>query len=165
MSVRQVVRLPSRVLKQPAEPVGEVPDAELAADLVDTMRASPACVGLAAPQIGVSKRAFALDVTGHPKTKTCHGLVVMFDPSIIESSGRKVGREGCMSVPDLTADVARATEIVVRGRSAAGEDLVITTSGFEARAFQHEIDHLDGLLILDRVESLATDVFRRKVYK
>ena len=165
MPVRQVVRLPSRVLKQPAEPVGDVPDAELAEDLVDTMRASPACVGLAAPQIGVSKRAFALDVTGHPKTKTCHGLVVMFDPIIIEANGRKVGREGCMSVPDLTADVARATEIVVRGRSATGEDIVITTSGFEARAFQHEIDHLDGLLILDRVESLATDVFRRKVYK
>ena len=159
------MRLPSRVLKQPAELVGDVPDAELAADLVDTMLASPACVGLAAPQIGVSKRAFALDVTGHPKTKTCHGLVVMFDPAIIEANGRKVGREGCMSVPDLTADVARATEIVVRGRSGTGEDIIITTSGFEARAFQHEIDHLDGLLILDRVESLATDVFRRKVYK
>jgi peptide deformylase len=165
MAVRPVVRLPSRVLKLRAESVGDVLDAELAGDLIDTMQASPACVGLAAPQIGISKRAFALDVTGHPKTKKCHGLVVMFDPVIIEAGGRKVGREGCMSVPDLTADVARATEIVVRGRSEAGEDLLITTSGFEARAFQHEIDHLDGLLILDRVESLATDVFRRKVYK
>ncbi|MGH2755440.1 MAG: peptide deformylase [Actinomycetota bacterium] len=165
MTVRAVVRLPSRVLKQEAEAVGPVPDADLARDLVDTMRASPACVGLAAPQIGASKRAFALDVTGHPKTRTCHGLVVLFDPAIIEAGGRKVGREGCMSVPDLTADVVRATEIVVRGRSPAGEDVVITTSGFEARAFQHEIDHLDGLLILDRVQSLATDVFRRKVYK
>jgi peptide deformylase len=159
------VRLPSRVLKQLAEPVGGTPDAALARDLVETMQASPACVGLAAPQIGISKRAFALDVTGHPKTKVCHGLVVMFDPVIIEANGRKVGREGCMSVPDLTADVTRATEIVVRGRSETGEDLVITTSGFEARAFQHEIDHLNGLLILDRVQSLATDVFRRKVYK
>ena len=165
MAVKPVLRLPSRVLKQHAEPVGETPDAALARDLVETMQASPACVGLAAPQIGISKRAFALDVTGHPKTKVCHGLVVMFDPVIIEANGRKVGREGCMSVPDLTADVARATEIVVRGRSETGEDLVITTSGFEARAFQHEIDHLDGLLILDRVQSLATDVFRRKVYK
>ena len=165
MGVKPVLRLPSRVLKQSAEPIGETPDATLARDLVDTMLASPACVGLAAPQIGVSKRAFALDVTGHPKTKTCHGLVVMFDPVIVEARGRKVGREGCMSVPDLTADVARATEIVVRGRSETGEDLVITTSGFEARAFQHEIDHLDGLLILDRVQSLATDVFRRKIYK
>ena len=148
-----------------AEAVGDNGDDRLAQDLVDTMRASPACVGLAAPQIGVSKRAFALDVSDHPKTKRCHGLVVMFDPVVVESSGRKVGREGCMSVPDLTANVTRATEIVVQGRSSAGEELVIATSGFEARAFQHEIDHLDGMLILDRVQSLATDVFARKVYR
>ena len=70
-----------------------------------------------------------------------------------------------MSVPDLTANVGRATSIVVRGLSPDGEESVIATEGFEARAFQHEIDHLDGMLILDRVASLATDVFRRKVYK
>ena len=165
MAIRPVVRLPERVLKLRAAEVGPEVDEKLARDLVDTMQASPACVGLAAPQIDVSRRAFALDVTGHPKTKTCHGLVVLFDPEIIESSGRKVGREGCMSVPDLTANVARATEIVVRGRTPEGELRVIATSGFEARAFQHEIDHLDGMLILDRVESLASDVFRRQVYK
>jgi peptide deformylase len=89
----------------------------------------------------------------------------MFDPLIVESSGREVAREGCMSVPDLTANIARATEVVVQGVSAEGEKLVIATEGFEARAFQHEIDHLEGLVILDRVESLATDVFRRKTYK
>ncbi|MDQ4024956.1 MAG: peptide deformylase, partial [Actinomycetota bacterium] len=138
---------------------------ELAADLVDTMRASPACVGLAAPQIGVSRRAFALDVSAHPKATVSHGLVVLFDPIVVESSGRAVGREGCMSVPDLTANVARATSIVVSGTTPEGAQRVIATEGFEARAFQHEIDHLDGLLILDRVASLATDVFRRKVYK
>jgi peptide deformylase len=165
MPVRKVVRLPDRVLKVSAEAVGEILDRELAADLVDTMGASPACVGLAAPQIGVSKRAFALDVTGHPKTTTCHGLVVLFDPEIIETRGRDVGREGCMSVPDLTANVGRATEIVVRGTTPEGQELVIVTDGFEARAFQHEIDHLDGLLILDRVENLATDVFTRKTYR
>ena len=165
MPVRPVLRLPERVLKLQAEALGEAADDALAQDLVDTMAASPACVGLAAPQIGVSKRAFALDVSGHPKVTVCHGLVVLFDPIIIESHGRKVGREGCMSVPDLTANVVRATEIVVRGRSPQGSDVIIATEGFEARAFQHEIDHLDGLLILDRVQSLATDVFRRKVYK
>ncbi len=163
MTVRPVCRLPAAILKAKAEP--GPPDAELAADLLDTMRASPACVGLAAPQIGVSRRAFALDVSEHPKTTVCHGLVVLFDPVVVESSGRKVGREGCMSVPDLTADVARAKSIVVVGTTAEGERKVIATEGFEARAFQHEIDHLDGLLILDRVASLATDVFRRKVYK
>lgn len=165
VTVRDVVRLPDRVLKRRAEEVGTQPDADLAADLVDTMRASPACVGLAAPQIGVSLRAFALDVTGHPKTTTCHGLVVLFDPVVAEVHGREVGREGCMSVPDLTADVARAESIVVRGLSPEGDELVIATVGFEARALQHEIDHLDGMLILDRVASLATDVFRRKTYK
>lgn len=165
MAIRPVVRLPERVLKVRAEEVGEDLDLELAKDLVETMQASPACVGLAAPQINVGRRAFALDVSAHPKTKTCHGLVVLFDPEIIERSGRKVGREGCMSVPDLTANVARATNIVVRGRTPEGETRVISTDGFEARAFQHEIDHLDGMLILDRVESLATDVFRRQVYK
>ena len=165
MAVRPVVRLPERVLKERAEEVGESRDEELVADLVDTMRASPACVGLAAPQIGISRRAFVLDVSEHPKTTAKHGLVVMFDPVIVETTGRKKGREGCMSVPDLTADVIRATEIVVRGTDPEGAELVIATEGFEARAFQHEIDHLDGLLILDRVASLATDVFRRQVYK
>lgn len=165
MPVKPVVRLPERVLKLQAEAVGESTEEELIADLIDTMRASPACVGLAAPQIGISRRAFALDVSNHPKTTTCHGLVVMLDPVIVEFKGREIGREGCMSVPDLTANVPRATEIVVKGRGPDGEPLVIVTEGFEARAFQHEIDHLDGLLILDRVGSLATDVFRRKVYK
>jgi peptide deformylase len=165
MAVLPVVRLPDSVLKTRAREMATPVDADLLRDLVDTMRASPACVGLAAPQLGKGVRAFALDVTGHPKTTVCHGLVVMFDPSIVEVKGRKVGREGCMSVPDLTANVARAEEIVVRGTSPEGEELVIATAGFEARAFQHEIDHLDGMLILDRVESLTTDVFRRKVYR
>ena len=165
MAVRPVNRLPDHVLKVPAEVVGDVDEAALVADLLDTMRASPACVGLAAPQIGVSRRVITVDVTGHPKTKTCHGLVVLIDPVIVEATGRDVGREGCMSVPDLTANVARATEIVVRGRTPEGDDVVIATDGFEARAFQHEIDHLNGMLILDRVESLTTDVFRRRVYK
>lgn len=165
MPVRKVVRLPERVLKLVADPVREELDQALAADLIDTMAVSPACVGLAAPQIGVSLRAFALDVSSHPKTTVCHGLVVMFDPVILEAGGRKVAREGCMSVPDLTADVARATHIVVQGRTPEGSTLVIATEGFEARAFQHEIDHLNGLLILDRVVSLESDVFQRKVYR
>ena len=165
MATKPVLKLPDRVLKTLAEPVGDDLDAALATDLVDTMQASPACVGLAAPQIGVSRRAFALDVSGHPKATVVHGLVVLFDPVILESSGRTIGREGCMSVPDLTANVARATHLVVQGRTPEGDMRVIATEGFEARAFQHEIDHLDGLLILDRVASLEHDVFKRKVYK
>lgn len=165
MAVRSVVRLPERVLKQVAKPFDGDFDEQLIADLTETMYASPACVGLAAPQLGVSRRAFVLDVSGHPKVTTTHGLVAMFDPVIIEATGKKVAREGCMSVPDLTANVARSTEIVVSGTGPDGARVVIATEGFEARAFQHEIDHLDGMLILDRVASLATDVFRRKVYR
>jgi peptide deformylase len=89
----------------------------------------------------------------------------MFEPVVVSVSGRDVGREGCMSVPDLTANVARGTEIVVRGTGVDGHEAVVATEGFEARAVQHEIDHLDGRLILDRVASLATDVFRRRVYR
>lgn len=157
--------MPDRVLKRRADELGTDLDEQLVTDLLETMNVSPACVGLAAPQIAVSKRAFAVDVTGHPKTTVCHGLVVLFDPVIVSMEGREVGREGCMSVPDLTADVARATSIVVEGITPRGERRTLTTEGFEARAFQHEMDHLDGMLILDRVASLATDVFRRKTYK
>lgn len=165
MGIRPVKTLPDRVLKARAEEIGDADHDALVTDLIDTMRASPACVGLAAPQIGISRRAIAVDVSAHPKATVNHGLVVLIDPEIIEADGRHVGREGCMSVPDLTANVARATHVVVRGLQPDGTPLVLTTEGFEARAFQHEIDHLNGLLILDRVASLATDVFRRKVYK
>ena len=163
--IRPVVRLPDRVLKKRAEDVAADLDQALIDDLIETMQASPACVGLAAPQIGVSRRAIVVDVTEHPKTTVCHGLVAMFDPVLVDSSGKKVGREGCMSVPDLTANVARYEQVAVSGTLPDGSQSVIVTEGFEARAFQHEIDHLDGLLILDRVSSLATDVFRRKTYK
>lgn len=140
-------------------------DRELLRDLVDTMYASPACVGLAAPQVGVPKRAIVVDASKHPKTTVCHGLVVLVDPVIVSFGGREVGREGCMSVPDLTANVPRAAQIVVRGRSVDHSEVVIVTEGFEAKVFQHEIDHLDGLLILDRVASPTRDVFRRRVYE
>jgi len=164
MPAREVLRLPERVLKLRSEELAGRPAEELIADLVETMRVSPACVGLAAPQIGVNQRVIVVDVTGHPKTQTCHGLVSLIDPVVVDSSGRSVGREGCMSVPDLTAKVVRSERVVVRGVDQTGEERVITTDAFEARALLHEIDHLDGLLILDRVVCLSTDVFRRQTY-
>ena len=91
--------------------------------------------------------------------------MVLFDPEILHAEGSEVCREGCMSVPDFTANVRRALTVIVRGIDAEGAERLYEASGFEARAFQHELDHLDGLLILDRVASLSTDVFRRKVYK
>ena len=161
-----MVLLPERVLKTPCSPVGDVDDRalQLARDLIDTMRASPHCVGLAANQIGVSLRAFCIDVTGHRKAKSCHGEVVLFDPVVLEHTEGGLAREGCMSVPDLTGDVRRSASIVVRGTTPEGEQRTIEANAFEARALQHELDHLDGLLFLDRVVSHEA-VFRRKVYR
>jgi peptide deformylase len=163
--IRDVVRAPDHVLSargpevDPADPVV----VQLCADLVATMRVSPGCVGLAAPQLGVAAQAFCVDVSSHPRARTQHGLIVLVNAEVVESSRNEKGREGCMSVPDLTGDVARASRITVTGRlPVTGEPLEITTDAFEARALQHEIDHLDGLLFLDRVESLEADVFRRR---
>lgn len=164
---REVVTYPSRILKGVAGPVGAIGDGErrLAADLVDTMRASPGCVGLAAPQVGVPLRAFCLDVSLRKKPpEPNHGLVVLFDPEVLHAEGSDLRREGCLSVPDYTCDVRRATRVLMRGTTPEGEVRVVETEGFEARALQHEHDHLDGLLILDRVASARTDVFRRQRY-
>jgi peptide deformylase len=167
MPVRPVVRLPDHVLKRVADPVTDIgPDEKaLAADLLDTMFGSPHCVGVAAPQIGVSVRAFSVDVTGHKKADSCHGPFVLFNPVLVLARHLELAREGCLSVPDLTGNVARATEVVVRGLTPEGSTIVVEANAFEARALQHELDHLDGLLFLDRVGSLSTDVFRRKRYK
>jgi peptide deformylase len=119
---------------------------------------------LAAPQIGVPLRAFSLDVTGHRKARSCHGELVLFNPEILLAHGPVAGREGCMSVPDLTGDVVRPTRLVVRGLTLDGRNRVMEVDAFEARAVQHEIDHLDGLLFLDRVTG-ADGIFRRKVYQ
>jgi peptide deformylase len=163
--IRPLIRLPDPVLKQRALEVAGIDDAAraLAVDLIDTMRASPACVGLAAPQIGVGLRAFAVDVSGHKKAVSCHGELVLFNPEVLLAHGPVAGREGCMSVPELTGDVSRATRLVVRGLDPDGSERILQVDGFEARAFLHEIDHLDGLLFLDRVTAGA--VFPRKVYR
>jgi peptide deformylase len=137
---------------------------QLAEDLLDTMRASPACVGLAAPQIGVARRAFAVDVTGHRKARSCHGPFVLFDPEIAAAEAPETAREGCMSVPDLTGDVARATRLVVVGTDPDGGRVELEVDAFEARAVQHELDHLNGLLFLDRVAGPHC-VFPRKTYR
>lgn len=164
----QVRQVPDPVLSRLALPAGHAGGppgsglsgladlADLAQAMVDLMRVSPACVGVAAPQVGVSVRLFVLDVTGHRKARSCHGLVVLVDPWVVERSGSELAREGCLSVPDLTADVARATRIVVAGTDpCTGATRVISADAFEARALQHELDHLDGLLFLDRVTGPA----------
>jgi peptide deformylase len=164
--VRPVVTYPARILKAPSVEVGEAGPQRhaLAADLVDTMYASPGCVGIAAPQLGVGVRAFVLDVSVMRRPPIGnHGLVVLFDPELVSMEGAEVRREGCLSVPDYTCDVRRATTVVVRGSTPEGEVRHLTADGFEARALQHELDHLDGLLVLDRVAA-HSDIFPRKRY-
>lgn len=166
MAVRPVLTLPRAVLTTPARPVGAFDGSlrDLADDLVDTMRASPGCVGLAAPQIGVGLRAFAVDVTGHRKARSCHGTFVLFDPELVAAEDPETAREGCMSVPDLTGDVARATRVTVTGLDGEGRRRSLEVDAFEARAVLHELDHLDGLVFLDRTAG-PHHVFPRKVYR
>lgn len=164
--VRPVVTAPAAVLSTRCEEVDPAdPEVvQLAADLLATMDVSPGCVGLAANQVGVGWRVFSLDVSGHPKTRICHGRFVLVNPVVVSASRNEKAREGCMSVPDFTGDVKRATRLVVTGVvPGSGAEVTIQTDAFEARALQHEIDHLDGLLFLDRVTS-ASGVHRRKVY-
>jgi peptide deformylase len=166
MSVRPVLQLPAAVLTQPAAAVGGIDAAvrTVIDDLFDTMAASPACVGLAAPQIGVALRIFVVDVSGHRKARSCHGPFVLVNPEVVHQGAPEVAREGCMSVPDLTGDVARATEVVVGGLDAAGQQVQFHVNAFEARAVLHELDHLDGMVFLDRVPGPHA-VFPRKVYR
>ncbi|BCJ59869.1 peptide deformylase [Micromonospora endophytica] len=164
--VLPVVSAPEAVLSRDGAEVDPIADetVRLAADLVATMRVSPGCVGLAAPQVGVGARVFAVDVTGHAKAVTVHGTFVLCNARVVEASRWKVGREGCMSVPDLTGDVKRASRLVVEGAlPGSGQVVRLTTDGFEARALQHEIDHCAGLLFLDRVAG-AHAIYQRKVY-
>ena len=165
MAVRELVRYPHPLLKSVARPL-EPQDASVldrvGADLIDTMRASQGCVGLAAPQIGELVRLVAVDVSSHRKASSSHGLLVLVNPRLVRASGAEVGREGCLSIPELTANVRRATHVVVEALTLDGSALAVEAEGFEARCLQHELDHLDGVLFLDRVDSLTSDVFRRK---
>lgn len=165
MAVCPIRLYPDPILKQAAAPVGELDAAVrgLVQDLVDTMLDAGHSVGVAAPQIGVSRRVVVVDVSKSKLGReNNHGLLEMINPVIIERSGSEIMREGCMSVPDYTGNVTRAAEIVVEFTDRSGSERVISASGFEAVAIQHELDHLDGLLFLDRVSSLKTDLFRRK---
>lgn len=164
--VRDVVRAPSGVLSTRGADVDPTASetVQLAADLVATMRVSPGCVGLAANQVGVGVRMFCVDVSEHPKTRTRHGIFVLCNAEVVESSRNERAREGCMSVPDLTGDVKRASRLTVRGQlPGTGEEVVLATDAFEARALQHEIDHTDGLLFLDRVAG-AHAIYARQTY-
>jgi peptide deformylase len=167
MAVREILRFPHPVLKETASPLG-TGDAslieQLAADLLDTMHVHTGCVGIAAPQLGELARMIVVDVSAHPKATTSNGELVLVNPNVVRADGAEVAREGCLSIPDLTANVRRATSIAVEALAPDGREVMVEAQGFEARCLLHELDHLDGILFLDRVDSLARDVFRRKQY-
>jgi peptide deformylase len=162
MAVRPILLYPHPLLKLPAAPVSPEGSAvvPIVQDLLDTLRASPG-VALAAPQIGCSVRIIVVDVA-RKKGESGHGLVVLLNPRIVRQDQERIVREGCLSVPDYTGNVLRYEQCVVEGVSPDGAPVKMTASGFEALAFQHELDHLDGTLFLDRIQSLETDLFRRK---
>ncbi|MHB8711482.1 MAG: peptide deformylase [Trichloromonadaceae bacterium] len=165
MSIREILIYPDPLLKTVCTPVDQFDGAidALVQDLLDTMIAAGHSVGVAAPQIGATRRVVVVDVSksklGRERN---HGQLVLINPQILEREGQETVREGCMSVPDYTGNVNRSSTVVVEFLDRQGKDQVIRAEGFEAIAIQHEIDHLDGLLFLDRVSSLKTDVFRRK---
>jgi peptide deformylase len=154
--IRDVLLHPHPLLTRRAGPVEPEAAAAVVRDLLDTMHSFGHCIGIAAPQIGELVRVAVVDCSGHKKAPENHGELVLINPVIVAAAGSEVGREGCLSIPELTGNVRRATQVTVEA-----EGLRVDAEGFEARAIQHEIDHLDGLLFLDRVESLE-DVFQRR---
>lgn len=166
MAVLDIICYPDPRLKEISEPVEQF-DEELKrfiVDLEETMRAGPGGVGIAAPQVGRLQRIAIVDVSEKPKTPN-HGKLILINPEITDWQGMKKGREGCMSVPDFTGNVIRAETIKLRFQDITGAWHEHDMEGFEARAVQHEMDHLDGLLFLDRLVSRHNDLFKRKVYK
>jgi peptide deformylase len=167
MAILDILTIPDDRLKEASEPV-EVFDDELRAfidDLEQTRRAGPGAVGIAAPQVGRFQRIAIIDVSNMKKPVPNHGHMTLVNPEITHWEGYEIGREGCLSVPDYTGNVIRATQIKLKAQDPDGNPLEYEMEGFEARAVQHELDHLDGMLFIDRVVSRRTDLFRRKVYQ
>ena len=166
MAIMDILTYPDERLKRIAEPVEKFDDElrQFVNDLEVTMDDGPGAVGIAAPQVGRNQRICIVDVSKRKKIKH-HGRLYLINPEITEWDGLKVGREGCLSVPDYTGNVVRAETITLRAFSPDGNDHEYQMKGYEARAVQHEIDHLDGLLFLDRLVSRRNDLFARQVYQ
>ena len=166
MAVLPILTYPNPLLKAISAPVESIDDELLRfiADLTDTLEASPGCVGIAAPQVGMLKRLIIVDVSRSTRPFPNRGRMVLINPTFTWQEGEVMAREGCLSLPHLTANVKRARQIRFTAMTPAGATIEVETSDFEARVVLHEADHLDGLLFLDRVASLKTDVFRRKNY-
>ncbi len=166
MPVLDILVYPDERLRQLSEPVKTFDGAlqEKIDSLEETRLAGPGAVGIAAPQTGWFERVMIVDVSGRRKTAS-HGHLILVNPEITEWEGYAMGREGCLSVPDYTGNVLRAEKIHLDALDRHGNPVSFDMEGFEARAIQHELDHLDGLLFLDRLVSRRQDLFQRKNYK
>jgi peptide deformylase len=161
--LRPIVRYGEQVLHQPAALVPEITSEihTLVDDMIETMYAAPG-IGLAAPQVGVPLRIFVIDLS---VGRDAEGVITMINPVFLERDGMQLEEEGCLSVPGFNATVARPQRATVRGLNRAGEEHTVQGVGLLARAFQHEMDHLDGTLFVDRLRGIKRDVIVRKIRK
>lgn len=164
MTLLSILVYPDPLLKKVSQPVTHLDDnvRQLIMDLEETMESQPGCVGIASPQTGNLQRIIVIDVSRNRKPLPNNGKIVLINPVVNFQEGEVLGREGCLSLPHLTANVKRAQRIRVHYLDSQMQPKELAASDFEARVILHEADHLDGILFLDRVSSLKTDVFRRK---
>lgn len=163
MAILEVVKFPDLVLKKVCSEVILFDESleRLLGDLIETMQSYKYCIGLAAPQTRILQRIIVMDVTRARKPQSGNGLLILINPVILELSNFKIVREGCLSIPDFTANVKRGMYLKVQFQDKKGLTKTLETQDLEAHAIQHEIDHLDGILFLDRIINPATDLFRR----
>ena len=162
MALREVLKFPDRRLQEISTPIEKITDEirELAGDLLAVMYDEPS-IGLAAPQVGETVRLIVVDTEWTADAAEQNPLVLV-NPKIVESSGKIVWTEGCLSVPDFEADVERASHVKLRASNLEGEDLEIDASELQAVCFQHEIDHLDGILFIDRISRLKRNLYTQR---
>ena len=163
MAALPILTYPDDRLKTACEPVDSFnPELQSFIDhLLETCAGGPGAVGIAAPQVGQLQRLCIVDATKAKRPIENHGLLVLINPEIINWDGFAVGREGCLSVPDYTGKVIRAEKIELKALDRYGKPCQFIMTGFEARIAQHEVDHLDGILFLDRLVSRHADLKRR----
>jgi peptide deformylase len=162
MALREVLQFPDPRLKNVSEPVDEITDElrELARDMCDVMYDEPG-IGLAAPQVGASIRMFVID-TEWGEEGAERNPTVMINPEFLRKEGKITWEEGCLSVPDYTADVERAAEVTIRAIDLDGKEILEEATGLRAVCLQHEFDHLDGVLFIDRISRLKRSLYVKK---
>jgi peptide deformylase len=161
--IRPILKFGDSTLHGPAAEVGEITAGvqKIVDDMIDTMYSAPG-IGLAAPQVGVPLRIFVIDLSlGHNAGE----LMVFINPTFVEREGMQLEEEGCLSVPTFNATVARPLRAVVKGLDREGREQVVEGKELLARAFQHEMDHLDGMLFLDRIRGIKRDLIVKKIRK